>query len=350
MARLREALLASLAALGAAAACMAAPPGRFPPGAPLPILDAHIHIYDPSRPGGVPWPAPSDGGIYRTVLPDDHLRLAGPTGVTGALVVEASDRLEDNQWVLDRIRDLPAFPGMIGNLRIGEDAFAGALERFSRDAKFLGIRLRTQTIRAGGLSGPVLRDLRDLAARGEVLEFQVSAGPGNSLDDIRALAEAVPELPVMLDHMASARVDGRAPEAAWARSLRRLALLPRVHCKVSGLVNLSDRQPAPADLDYYRPVLDLLWEAFGEDRLVYGSNWPVTETGGDFKAQQDLVLAYFQDKGPGALAKVMAGNAYRFYGLGPAGGTGLRRDALRGRPRGGPDRAWSLLGRRQGMR
>ena len=66
-----------------------------------PIIDTHAHFYDPARAGGVPWPQKDETKLYRTVLPDEFVRLTKPLGVTGVIEVEASPLVEDNQWVLD---------------------------------------------------------------------------------------------------------------------------------------------------------------------------------------------------------------------------------------------------------
>src|SRR6202035_3797389 len=66
----------------------------------IPIIDTHIHLFDPGRPGGVPWPAKTDKPLYKAALPDRYAGLARPFGVVGAIVVEASPLASDNDWVL----------------------------------------------------------------------------------------------------------------------------------------------------------------------------------------------------------------------------------------------------------
>lgn len=66
-----------------------------------PLIDTHVHFYDPARPEGVPWPAQDNALLYRTVLPDEWERLVAPLGTGGTTVVEASEWVADNQWLLD---------------------------------------------------------------------------------------------------------------------------------------------------------------------------------------------------------------------------------------------------------
>lgn len=87
------------------------------------IIDSHVHFYDPARPRGVPWPAPSETLLYRTVLPGPWSKMVRPLGVSGVIVVEASPWLEDNQWVLDLAREHPVIVGFVGHLDPGRPEF-----------------------------------------------------------------------------------------------------------------------------------------------------------------------------------------------------------------------------------
>src|SRR5687768_1672320 len=111
-----------------------AAPGRRP------IVDTHIHFWKVTRPGGVPWPTPAEGPIFRDVLPPEYKAVARPNGVIAAVVVEASGIVEDNQWILDLVRHDGFFPAFVGNLEIGAPTFAANLARFAHDARFVGIR------------------------------------------------------------------------------------------------------------------------------------------------------------------------------------------------------------------
>src|SRR5688572_8521595 len=86
---------------------------------PPPIIDTHVHLFDTRRPEGIPWPEKKDTLLYRPALPDRFRKIAVPLGVRGYIAVEASPRLEDNQWVLDTGSDDPYFVGTVGNLLAG---------------------------------------------------------------------------------------------------------------------------------------------------------------------------------------------------------------------------------------
>src|ERR1039458_2180432 len=97
---------------------------------PIPVIDTHIHLFDVSRPQGVPWPPKDNAVLYKTALPERYRKLATPLGVVGAIEVEASPWLEDNQWVLDVAAKDKILVGMVGDIEPGTPDFRKNLERF----------------------------------------------------------------------------------------------------------------------------------------------------------------------------------------------------------------------------
>ena len=108
----RREFLKTSAAAGVASLAGVAPLGAATSGR---IIDCHTHFYDPTRTEGVPWPAKGTP-LYRRVLPDDWMAVAGPHGVTDTVVVEASPWVEDNQFLLDLAAMDPRLPGIIAHL------------------------------------------------------------------------------------------------------------------------------------------------------------------------------------------------------------------------------------------
>lgn len=276
----------------------------------LEIIDTHTHFYDPTRPEGVPWPGRADKRLYRRVLPEEYKRLARPHGVVGTVVVEASPWVNDNQWLLDLAAKEPFLVGVVGNLNPAADSFEKNLRRFARDRLFRGIRISHDNLRAG-LKGNLVARCRLLLDHN--LELDVNGGPDMPADAARLAAE-LPKLRLVLNHCANLRIDGRDPPRAWREGMQAAARHPNVFCKVSALVEQTARTPAPRDVDYYRPVLDALWTLFGEDRLIFGSNWPVSENGAPFATVVDVVRAYFSAKGERATGKFFLANSQAAYG------------------------------------
>jgi predicted TIM-barrel fold metal-dependent hydrolase len=239
--------------------------------------------------------------------------VAAPAGTAGAIAIECSEWPEDNQWVLDRIGNDPFFYGLVGNLKPGDTAYDSLLNRFSKNKKFLGIRLRTQGIHRSNLSSAMIDDFKALKDSGLVLDILLTPESDVTLDDANAIAEKIPGLPIMLDHCACANINGMAPDPSWVSNVRLLAQYPNVFCKISSLFGRSAQKPAPTALPYYTPVLDSLYKIFGQDRLVYASNWPVLMTGGNYADHQALIVSYYQAKADSIAEKVLWKNAEKFY-------------------------------------
>jgi L-fuconolactonase len=274
------------------------------------IIDTHVHIYDPFRPEGAPWPDPGDKLLWRTTLPGRVKAQAVPEQVDGVVVVEASERIEDNQWILDIADEDQYIVGLVGRLEPGDENFEEDLERFSQHPIFQGIRFW------GGYFQDVTQDgfidkMKLLAGKGLVLDVNF---PWKSPDGFFQLQDQVPELKIVLEHVSAVKVNGTEPPAEWLETMRRAAKNPNTTKKVSALMENSQQKPAPLDLDYYRPALDAMWDIFGEDRLFFGSNWPVCEQAGTYEQCIHIVRAYFAAKGAEATEKFFWRNSQAVYG------------------------------------
>lgn len=302
----RQFLESGALALGAATA------GCRHSGAAAPeILDTHTHFYDPSRPRGVPWPDPADAVLYRTVLPVEFQSLAAPFGVTGTVVVEASPWPEDNDWLLQLADRDPFLRGVVGNLVPGHPRFQADLQSLARHPRFCGIRIGVEPLRAALEGGPARTDLHRLADLDASLDLLI---PPERLPEAAQLGRLIPDLRIIVDHCGNVPV-GSPPPGEWTGGLAACHYAPRVFMKVSGLVEGTGRRGglAPTDPEYYRPVLNAVWSPFGEDRLIFGSNWPVCLHFATYGTVLGIVQAYFDAKGRSASTKYFARNARQAY-------------------------------------
>jgi predicted TIM-barrel fold metal-dependent hydrolase len=129
------------------------------------------------------------------------------------------------------------------------------------------------------------------------------------------LAGEVPDLRIVIDHLAGVAVDGLAPPANWAVQMRALVRRRNVFCKISGLVEGTGRSDGSAarDVEFYRPVLDGMCEMFGPERLIYGSNWPVSERFAPLATVHGIVADYFRGRGRPAEEQVFSRSAKAAY-------------------------------------
>lgn len=294
----------------AAASCRS--PGN-PSVAPPVVVDSHIHFYDPERPGGVPWPPPGDTQLYRRVLPSEYLSKAEPLGIGGAVLVEASPRPEDNDWMLDLAASHPFILGVVGNLDLTASDFRGRLDRLVGHPKFCGLRISGDQLNRHIDDADYLGRMQQLEKAGVVLDI---LGGSSMLISVGRLAKLFPGLRLVVDHMANPPIDGLPAPLLWRQNMQIAATQPNVFCKLSGLVenvpsNRPDLRRKPAN---FYPVVDSLWELFGEDRLVFGSNWPVSEKFASLAHVVALADAVIASRGARAGEKVFYENSRRLYG------------------------------------
>ena len=291
------------------------PPKKPADSAPLPVVDTHVHLWDIERRDGLGWIAADNKVLNRSFLPKDHRPLAAANGVGAVVVVQAGQSLADNQWNLDiTAKDRDLYRGVVGNLSkvIGTDEFVPLFEKLCKDERYVGYRLSGRYQKT--LTDEFFRHLELTAKAGRTVDLLLNEKE-YSLDDAAEIARRVPKLNVILDHFGNAELTDRPLDPAWVKKFKEAAKHPNVYCKVSALYGRVKKQPAPKSLDFYKPILDLAVEAFGEDRIVFGSDWPVSEATADYEAVLGLVKGYFAERGQAVPHKVFCRNAAKFYGI-----------------------------------
>ena len=280
------------------------------PNAHLDIIDCHTHFYDPTRPEGIPWPG-KDSPLYRTVFPH-HLREQKQfRPVTGTVIVEASDRVADNTWLLNLAKDDPFVVGIVGRLHPGAPEFAKHVKHFAANPLFRGIRVSVQVLKHL-LQKDNLADLKLLSDHD--LALDVNGGPETPAV-VAKLAPLLPSLRIVQNHIGNVHITKDEPPREWREGIQAAAKRPNVYCKISALVEgaARDGQPAPNDLSFYSPYIDVVWQAFGEDRVIYGSNWPVSDSAASYETLQRIVMEYVLPKGDDIARNFCSLNAKRAY-------------------------------------
>jgi L-fuconolactonase len=278
------------------------------------IIDTHVHFYDPTRKEGVPWPGKGTA-LYRPVYPKDWQAVAHPHGIREVLVLEASEWVADNDWILDLAKKEKCIIGFVGNLEPMKPDFSVQLKRLAANPLFRGIR------RAGGvlydnISNPEFRKgVKQLADLGLSLDTN-DRRPGG-LQAVAKLAVDLPDLRIIADHCGTCG-DAKHLDEDWKSGITTLAAQKNAFCKISGIIELTDEAKshyghAPRDTAYYLPILDHCWNSFGPDRLIFGSNWPVCEIGGTFGDQFKIFSEFFTSKGREACEKYFWKNSKVAY-------------------------------------
>ena len=206
----------------------------------LPIVDCHIHLFDPGRPGGVPWPTPDDTVLYRPALPERYRALTRDQGVIAAIAVECSPLPSDNDWLLKTAASSDVVVGVIGDLDPARKEFTAQLERLATHPLFLGIRYGNLWHRDLGqhLDDPLfLANLKTFARHGLVFE---SANPNPKLvADLLRLASNIPDLRIVIDHLPQALPpQDRVQRAQYLATLKQLSERPNVFVKGSEILRV----------------------------------------------------------------------------------------------------------------
>jgi L-fuconolactonase len=299
-------------AMGLAVTCAVG--GKAEASPAIPIIDSHIHLFDTARPRGVPWPSKEDLALYKPALPGRYEQIAQPLGVVGAIAIEASPLESDNDWVLAQAKDHPVIVGVVGNVVPGSPLYGKQLDRLHANPLFLGIRygnLWDRDLLADIKKPGFVPDLRQLAAAG--LELDSANPDGRLIQAILELSQQVPELRIVIDHLPGAAVpaEARAQKQYWA-NLRALSQNARIFVKLSE-VPVREAGRVPTDVTFYKDKLDAIWEIFGEDRILYGSDWPNSDHIADYAKTLGIVQRYVLLKGNVVAEKFFWKNSIAAY-------------------------------------
>jgi L-fucono-1,5-lactonase len=265
-----------------------------PQNSSIPIIDTHIHLFDPTRPQGAPYTGPP-GVPIEPSLPPRYRTLATPLGIVGAIKVEASPWVEDNLWVLEVAERDPIIVGVIGNLEPDKSDFAEMLDRYHKNRLFRGIRYgnlwgRDITKQA---ENPVFIDgLKRLQQADLVLD---TANPRvELLQAFVKITDKVPELRVVLDHLPSLEPT-TGNRKAYDAALDQLQQRPQVFVKLSAVIHRVNGQVS-TELPPYRDRLEQLIARFGDNRILFGSDWPNSDGVAPLDKVVGVVREFFQTK------------------------------------------------------
>ena len=282
-------------------------------GPPIPIIDTHIHLFDPTRPQGAPYSGPRvPGQAPIPAYPDRYRKLAAPLGAVGAIKVEASPWVEDNLWVLDVSQRDTMIVGVIGNLEPDKPEFKEYFDRYRKHPLFRGIRygnLWGRDIGKQVQNAAFIDGLKLLADADLVLD---TANPHMTLlEAMVAVNDKVPNLRIVLDHLPNFEPT-EAERPAYLAILKEMAKRPAMYVKLSAILRRVDGQVS-TDLASYRAKLDLLMATFGEDRVLFGSDWPNSDGVAPVDQVFSIAKAYFSTQPRAVAEKYFWRNSAKVY-------------------------------------
>lgn len=272
-------------------------------------IDAHHHVWRLAR-GDYGWLTPAMGVLHQDFEPE-MLRpqlLAGGIGAT--ILVQAAPTEAETDFLLATAQAHPWIVGVVGWTDLSAPDAAARVTSLSRRSGVVGLRPMLQDLedRAWVLGRAVAPGLEAMARQGLVFDALVR---DDQLDVVAELAERQPRLSIVLDH-AGKPTFSPVGLRAWEAGIRAVAAAPNVSVKLSGLLTEA---PPGADASTLRPILSVLLDAFGAERIVWGGDWPVLTLAGDYAAWLDITSSLLEPLGETRRAAIMGGNAARLYGL-----------------------------------
>ena len=272
-------------------------------------IDAHQHFwhFDPVRDS---WITDDMAIIQRDFLPADLEPILAENGIDGCVAVQASQSEEETLFLVKMAQTYDIVKGVVGWVDLQSDTLTERLEAFSQHSQIKGYRHVAQGEPADFLARPtVTKGIRQLAQFG--LTYDILIYP-SQLKATLHLVRAVPEVNFVIDHLAKPYI--RKQEISrWSNFMAEIARHKNVSCKLSGMVTEADWQNW-SKKDFF-PYLNVVFESFGPDRLMFGSDWPVCLVAANYTQVKTLVEEYVAPWGDDVRAKVFGENAIAFYGL-----------------------------------
>lgn len=274
-------------------------------------IDAHQHFWKIVR-GDYFWMGPHVASIWRDFLPDDLAPILQQQGIDATIVVQAAPTVAESEFLLGLAERHASIVGVVGWLDLEEEGFEQTLTRLRSRPKFVGVRPMLQDIAEDDwiVRPRVLDSLRVLAEHGLALDFLVLP---RHLPYVRRALQTVPKLRSVVDHCAKPPLRSKNLDA-WREQLAHVAEHAGVFCKISGLVSEAD--PVNWRASDLAPAIEHVLSVFGEDRVVFGSDWPVCTLSASYERVVSALLEVLGGRLTPALdAKLFGENARRLYRL-----------------------------------
>jgi L-fuconolactonase len=273
-------------------------------------IDAHQHfwIYNENEFG---WIDDSMAPLRRDFLPSDLAPELRALQFHGSVVIQTCQTIEESRWLLELANNRPSIVGVVGWADLTSPEIEQQLKILTRHPKLVGLRHIVQSepnerflLRPEFLRGIAALEQFDLAY--DILIY------ARHLPVAIEFVEKFPRQRFVLDHMAKPSIKDQKIDA-WAAGIHKLATFPNVFCKLSGLVTEADWKHWTKD--QIHPYLDVAFDAFGPERLMIGSDWPVCLVAASYGQVIGIVQDYILERAPERAADVLGGNAQRFWRL-----------------------------------
>lgn len=276
------------------------------------VIDSHQHFWQHSQPFDYSWQDAEElAPIRRDYLPADLAPQIQRMSIDRTVFVQTQHNVEENRWVLKLAEEYDFIAGIVGWVDLASEKCEEQLEEFIEHPKFVGIRHITQDEPDDDfiVRPEVLRGLKVLQKHQVPFDLLFYV---KHLGHAATLARELPELPMVIDHLAKPHIKHGVTED-WIANFRAAARFPNVFCKLSGMITEADwNNWKPADL---KPYVETALECFGPERCMFGSDWPVCELAGTYEQVYSALVEVLGPIGESESAAIFGQTATRFYGL-----------------------------------
>lgn len=274
------------------------------------IIDAHHHLWQFNT-EDYGWMDDSMSVLRKDYLPPDLEAQLGAAGVGGTVVVQARQKLEETEWLLSLAEQNAFIRGVVGWVDLRSGDLDRQLEKYAVNPLLVGVRhvIHDEADDDFMLRPAFTRGIEKLAGHG--LTYDLLLFPKHLTRAVE-LASMFPDQKFVLDHISKPFIKAGLLDP-WREDLEALAAQPNVWCKISGMVTEADLDNWKAE--DFLPYMDVVVEAFGTDRIMLGSDWPVCRLAGEYKEVMAIGQAYFSRFSEGDRKKVFSENALSFYEL-----------------------------------
>lgn len=273
-------------------------------------IDAHQHfwIFDPVRDN---WINDDMSAIQRDFLPGDLEPILQANGIDGCVAVQADQSEEQNDFLLELAEYNGFIKGIVGWVDLRVDNIEQRLEYYSVFNKMKGFRhvLQGETDRALMLNPAFMNGIGKLQKHGFTYDILIFP---DQLQYVSEFVAAFPDQKFVIDHIAKPYIKDKKIDD-WAADMKNVAKHENLYCKISGMVTEADwKKHKPAD---FIPYMDVVFEAFGADRVMFGSDWPVCQVAASYTEMKSIVEQYTIALSATEQAKFWGDNAVKFYNL-----------------------------------
>ena len=274
-------------------------------------IDSHQHFWEINDTDYV-WMGPEHAVIKKDFLPSDLQPLLHDAELDGCVAVQARQKIEETEWLLKLAEDNPFIKGVVGWIPHAENAGAPYLEQYAAHEKCVGMRhvVHDEPDDDFILGKAFNEGVAALKNTGLVYDILIFA---KHLPQTLKFVDQHPEQAFVVDHIAKPTIAADSFDSDWAKYIGDLAQREHVSCKLSGMV--TEVRDDTWTAETLKPYFDVILEAFGPERMLYGSDWPVCLLRSEYSSWVEAVKTLTSPLSASEQTAIWGGTAQRIYNL-----------------------------------